>query len=185
MIKARRIQCTVAIAISGLFLGGGTAYAAADTFTGQFLTTGNLSTQTALMPSLNGRLTANYAPSWMKGNVDFRLERYTENSYHAANGDMVRERKFEAQMNYNLPLTEHLNAVFGVLRHENYTFQDNYNWGVAGLAWNGDIAKDTNLSTALLAEKAQRWRPSLLRLVRHGRTPLHGKIWCVRRVARL
>jgi len=153
MIKARRIQCTVAIAISGLFLGGGTAYAAADTFTGQFLTNGNLSTQTALMPSLNGRLTANYAPSWMKGNVDFRLERYTENSYHAANGDMVRERKFEAQMNYNLPLTEHLNAVFGVLRHENYTFQDNYNWGVAGLAWNGDIAKDTNLSTALLAEK--------------------------------
>lgn len=151
-MKSNQIRCAVAILAGGLAAGYGNAQAA-DAFTGQYLATGNLSTQTALMPSLNSRLTANYAPGWTTGNFDFRLERYTENSYHAANGDMVRERKFEAQANYNYPLTPNLNAVVGLLRHENYTFRDNYYWAVAGLAWNGDIAKDTSLSTAILAEK--------------------------------
>lgn len=151
-MKFSQLGCAMASLIG--MLGGiyGPAHAA-DVFSGQYLATGNLSTQTALMPSLNSRLTARYAPGWTRGNFDFRLERYTENSYHAANGDMVRERKFEAQANYNYPLTEHLNAVVGLLRHENYTFRDNYYWAVAGLAWKGNIAKDTSLSTAILAEK--------------------------------
>ncbi len=151
-MKARQLGCGVAGIIGGLFMTCGEAHAT-DEFTGQYLTTGNLSTQTSLMPSLNSRLTANYVPGWAKGNFDFRVERYTENSYHTDDGHMVRERKFEAQANYNYPLTEHLNAVVGILRHENYTFKDNYNWSVVGLTWNGDIAKDTNLSTGILAEK--------------------------------
>lgn len=125
----------------------------AEEFSGQYLATGNVSTQTSAMPSLNGRLTANYAPAGLKGNMDFRLERYTENSYHTTDGAMTRERKFEGQVNFNYPLTEHLNMTVGALRHENYTFRDNYNWAVAGLSWTGDVAKDLALTTALLAEK--------------------------------
>lgn len=124
-----------------------------EEITGQYLVTGNLSTQFGIMPSLNNRLTATYAPAWMKGNVDFRVERYTENSFHADNGEMVRERKFEGQVNYNLPITDHLNAISGVLRHENYTFRDNYNWVIAGLGWNDDISPDTNLGVTFLGEK--------------------------------
>lgn len=127
--------------------------ARAKEFSGQYLVTGNVSTQTPAMPSLNNRLTANYAPAGLKGNFDFRLERYTENSYHTDDGAMTRERKFEGQVNFNYPLTEHLNATVGGLRHENYTFRDNYNWAVAGLSWTGDVAKDLALTTALLAEK--------------------------------
>ena len=151
-MKLNQFGCIVASVVDGFAGACGNAHAA-DALTGQYLATGNLSTQTTLMPSLNSRLKANYAPGWTTGNFDFRLERYTENSYHAANGDMVRERKFEAQANYNYPLTEHLNAVVGLLRHENYTFRDNYYWSVAGLAWSGDIAKGTNLSAAIFAEK--------------------------------
>lgn len=125
----------------------------AEEFSGQYLATGNVSTQKSAMPSLNSRLTANYAPTGLKGNVDVRLERYTENSYHTPDGAMTRERKFEGQVNFNYPLTEHLNVIVGALRHENYTFRDNYNWAVTGLSWTGDIANDLALSTALLAEK--------------------------------
>lgn len=125
----------------------------AEEFSGQYLVTGNVSTQAPAMPSLNNRLTANYAPPALKGNFDFRLERYTENSYHTDDGAMTRERKFEGQVNFNYPLTEHFNATVGALRHENYTFRDNYNWAVAGLSWTGDVAKDLALTTAFLAEK--------------------------------
>lgn len=127
--------------------------AQSEEFTGQYLATGNLSTQSRLMPSLNSRLTANYAPPTPTGNFDFRLERYTENSYHTVDGNMTRERKFEAQANFNFPLTEHFTATVGALRHENYTFRDNYNWAVVGLSWSGDVAKDLSLTTAFLAEK--------------------------------
>ncbi|OLL27254.1 hypothetical protein BTH42_33515 [Burkholderia sp. SRS-W-2-2016] len=136
----------------GLFASGyGVAYA--DEFTGQYLATANLSTQTRLEPSLNNRVTANYAPSWMKGNFDFRIEQYTENSYHGVDNAMVRERKLEEQINYNYPLTEKIYATVGILHHNNFTFTDNYYWGVAGLVWNGDILPDTNLTSGVLAEK--------------------------------
>ena len=127
--------------------------AQAEEFTGQYLATGNISTQTRLMPSLNNRLTANYAPSAIKGNIYLRLEHYTENSYHTDDGDMTRERKFEGQVNFNYPLFEKLKVTVGALRHENYTFRDNYNWAVAGLSWTGDVAKNISLTTVLLAEK--------------------------------
>lgn len=137
--------------VFGLLATAGTAQS--EEFTGQYLATGNLSTQSRLMPSLNSRLTANYAPPALTGNFDFRMERYTENSYHTVDGNMTRERKFEAQLNFNFPLTEHFTATVGALRHENYTFRDNYNWAVAGLSWSGDVAKDLSLTTALFAEK--------------------------------
>ena len=151
-MKKRFIPIAWALLLSGFGGVSGQVYAA-DELSGQFLATGNISTQNALMPSVNSRFTASFAPKWAVGNLDFRLENYTENSYHAAGNEMVRERKFETQLNYNYPLTEHLNAIVGILRHENYTFKDNYYWGVAGLAWNGDIFKDTTLSSAVVAEK--------------------------------
>lgn len=134
-------------------LCGLAAQTRAEEFTGQYLITGNVSTQAPAMPSLNNRLTANYAPPAMKGNFDFRLERYTENSYHTDDGAMTRERKFEGQVNFNYPLTEHLNVTVGALRHENYTFRDNYNWAVVGLSWTGEVAKGLTLNTVFLEEK--------------------------------
>lgn len=134
-------------------LSGWYGVAHADEFSGQYLATGNLSTQTRLMPSMNNRVTANYAPSWMKGNFDFRIEQYVENSYHGVDNAMVREHKLEEQINYNYPLTEHLNATVGILHHNNFTFTDNYYWAVAGLGWSSDIAPDTSLTAGVLAEK--------------------------------
>ena len=95
--------------VFGLLATAGAAQS--EEFTGQYLATGNLSTQSRLMPSLNSRLTANYAPPALTGNFDFRLERYTENSYHTVDGNMTRERKFEAQVNFNFPLTEHFVSI--------------------------------------------------------------------------
>ena len=132
----------------------------AGDLTGQFVGTGNLSTQTQLMPSLNTRVTANYALSTVKSNLDLRLERYTENSYHTADASMTRERKAEVQLNFNLPLTEHFTATVGALRHENYTFRDNYNWTVAGVSWSGDVVEDLRITAGVLAEKRNgRGRP--------------------------
>ena len=131
----------------------GVGWANAEGLTGQYLATGNFSTEGSVKPSMNNRLTANYAPAWTFGNMDVRIEQYVENSFHGTNNSLVRERKFEAQANLNYPLTKELNATVGVLRHTNSTFQDNYNWVIAGLVWNGEIATDTNLTTAALAEK--------------------------------
>ena len=127
--------------------------ATADELTGQYLATGNFATENAITPSMNNRLIGHYAPTWTVGNVDLRLEQYVENSYHDVNNSLVREHKFEAQINLNYPITKELNTTIGLLRHENYTFKDNYYWAVAGLTWSGDIAKNTNLTTGLLIEK--------------------------------
>lgn len=127
--------------------------AMAGELTGQYLVTGNVAAEGSIGPSINSRLTANYAPAWTSGNMDFRIEQYVENSYHGINDSLVEERKFEAQANFNYPLSKNLSATVGVLRHTNSTFQDNYYWGIAGLVWNGEIATDTNLTTAVLAEK--------------------------------
>ena len=127
--------------------------ACAQGLTGQYLATGNFDAYGSIKPSMNNRLTASYAPAWKFGNFDLRLEQYVENSYHGANGSLVRERKFEAQVNFNYPLTKELFAKVGILRHENSTFRDNYNWIVAGIVWNGDIATYTNLTTGILVEK--------------------------------
>lgn len=127
--------------------------ATADELTGQYLATGNFATENAILPSMNNRLTGHYAPKWTLVNLDLRVEQYVENSYHDVNNSLVREHKFEAQINLNYPITKELNATVGLLRHENTTFKDNYYWAVAGLIWSGDIATNTNLTTGLLMEK--------------------------------
>lgn len=127
--------------------------ATADELTGQYLATGNFATENAITPSMNNRLTGHYAPIWTLVNLDLRVEQYVENSYHDVNNSLVREHKFEAQINLNYPITKELNATVGLLRHENYTFKDNYYWAVAGLVWSGDIATNTYLTTGLLMEK--------------------------------
>lgn len=131
----------------------GVGCADAEELTGQYLGTGNFSAEGSIKPSMNNRLTANYAPAWTSGNMDVRLEQYVENSYHGKNDSLVRERKFEAQANFNYPLTSELSATVGLLRHENSTFRDNYNWAIVGMVWNGEIATNTNLTTGLLIEK--------------------------------
>lgn len=125
----------------------------AEGLTGQYLATFNASTIGETMPSMNNRLTANYAPAWTKGNFDFRLEQYVENSFHGPNDRQVRERKYEQQASYNHPLTEQLNAVVGLLHHSNSTFRDSYWWGIAGLNWSGQVAPETTLNAGALAEK--------------------------------
>ena len=127
--------------------------AAANELTGQYLATGNFATEIAITPSMNNRLTGHYAPIWTLVNLDLRVEQYVENSYHDVNNGLVREHKFEAQINLNYPITKELNATVGLLRHENYTFKDNYYWAVAGLVWSDDIATNTYLTTGLLMEK--------------------------------
>ena len=107
------VTCALAVACT-------TAHA--DGLTGQYLATFNASTIGKTLPSMNNRLTANYAPAWTKGNFDLRLEQYVENSFHGPNDSQVRERKYEEQVSYNHPLTDHRNAVAGLLHHSNSLF---------------------------------------------------------------
>lgn len=146
-------QLALAAGFFGLFaLGVGCANA--EGLTGQYLAAVNFSAEGHIAPSMNNRLTANYAPAWMPGNFDVKLfDQYVENSFHGTNDTLVRERKFEAQVNFNYPITEALSATIGMLRHTNSTFRDNYNWAIAGIVWNGEIASNTNLTTGLLVEK--------------------------------
>lgn len=124
----------------------------AEGLTGQYLATINFAAEGSIKPSLNNRLTTNYAPAWTSANMDIRAEQYVENSFHGTNNSLARERKLETQANLNYPLTKELSATVGFLRHTNSTFRDNYNWAIAGLVWNGEIATDTNLTSAILAE---------------------------------
>ena len=125
----------------------------AEGLTGQYLATTNFAAEGSIKPAVNNRLTSSYAPAWTSGNIDLRIEQYVENSFHGPNDSLIRERKFELQVNYNYPLTKDLSAAVGFLRHTNSTFRDNYNWAIVGFIWNGEIATDTNLTTAVMAEK--------------------------------
>ena len=145
-------RLTLAAGLFGLFsLGFGGA--SAEEFSGQYLATGNFAAEGSIKPSMNNRLTAKYAPAWTSGNFDVRLDQYVENSFHDINNGLVREKKFEAQANFNYPITKELSATAGLLRHTNSTFRDNYNWAIAGIVWNGEIAPNTKLTTGLLMEK--------------------------------
>lgn len=141
------------LGLAACAFAGACSAAHAEGWTGQYLATFNASTIGEALPSMNNRLTANYAPAWTNGNFDFRLEQYVENSFHGPNDTQVREHKYEEQANYNHPLTEHLNSVVGLLHHSNSTFRDNYWWGIAGLNWSGQVAPETTLSAGALAEK--------------------------------
>lgn len=58
------------------------SHARAEKLTGQYLVTGNVSTIGKSMPSLNNRVTLSYVPVIIPGSFDYRLERYTEGSFH-------------------------------------------------------------------------------------------------------
>lgn len=163
-----------ALALAGAAM---TPSAQAEGLTGQYLATGNVSTIGNAMPSLNNRVTLSYAPASIPGSFDYRLERYTESSFHGVGDSQVNERKLESQLMYSYPLNEHVTATAGGLYHTNYTFQDRYYWAVAGLTVSGDIASRTSASaTALLEKRNQGGRAfyDLSASIEHKPTPMIG-----------
>lgn len=136
-----------------LMLTGHGPFAHAGGLTGQYLATGNISTLSESLPSLNNRLSLNYAPSRIPGAFDARVEFYTEPSFHSADHHLVNEHKREMQLNYTYPLFDHLALIAGYLYHENQTFRDTYTWAIAGLSASGDVFADTPGSISVLAEK--------------------------------
>lgn len=130
-----------------------TAHAGNSSLTGSYTVTRNVSTIDTPLTSLNNRVTLNYKPSWSAGNFDYRAESYTEPSFHSSNGSIVNEHKLETQLNYNYPITNEFGVTGGILYHTNYTFQDTYYWGVAGLTYNQSISNNATLSATFLAEK--------------------------------
>lgn len=122
-------------------------------FTGSYMITGNVSTIDKSITSLNNRLGLSFKPSWSDGNFDYRLESYTETSFHSPDGSIVNEHKFETQINYNHPLTDTVGLTTGVLYHTNHTFPDTYYWGIAGLTYSQTIFANTAVTAGLLAEK--------------------------------
>ncbi len=142
-----------AIAIGCLALANIVAYADESSFTGSYMVTGNVSTISESITSMNNRIGLNYKPSWSAGNFDYRAELYTETSFHTSDGSIVNEHKFETQLNYNHPLTNIFGVTGGVLYHKNNTFPDAYYWGIAGLTYSQTIANNTTATAAMLAEK--------------------------------
>lgn len=136
-----------------LMLTGHGPPARAAGLTGQYLATGNISTISESLPSLNNRLSLNYAPSRIPGAFDARVEFYTEPSFHSADNQIVNEHKRELQLNYSYPLFDHLALIAGYLYHGNRTFRDNYSWAIAGLSASGDVFADTPASISVLAER--------------------------------
>jgi NAD(P)H-flavin reductase len=65
----------------------------------------------ARMPSLNNRVTLSYARAFVPVSLDYRLERYTESSFHGVGDSQVNERKLESQLIYSYPLNEHGTAM--------------------------------------------------------------------------
>lgn len=125
----------------------------AEQLSGQYLATGNVSTLSEPLLSLNNRLTLNYAPMSFPGNFDARVEFYNEPSFHSADHRIVTEHKREIQLNYSYPLVDHLSLIVGYLYHANRTFRDDYYWAIAGLSLSGDVAANTPASISVLAEK--------------------------------
>lgn len=130
-----------------------TAHADDSSLTGSYTVTRNVSTIDTPLTSVNNLVTLNYKPSWGVGNFDYRAESYTEPSFHSLNGSIVNEHKLEMQLNYNYPITNIFGATGGILYHTNYTFQDTYYWGVAGLTFNQSISSNTTIAATFLAEK--------------------------------
>lgn len=144
--------------LSILFLANLIAQADEAVFSGSYLLTGNISTIDKAITSANNRLGLNVKPSWSSGNFDFRVESYTETSFHTPDKSIVNEHKLETQLNYNHAInTIFGNDIFGItggmLYHQNDTFRDQYFWAITGLTYSQKISDNVSLSGALLAEK--------------------------------
>ena len=124
--------------------------------TGNFLFTGNASTLDRPLPSLNERLTLDYALP--RGQIlDLRVENYYEGSYNQNPPGIlyrnINEQKLEIQGTYIYPLTSVFSLSGAVLHHENFTFRDNYEWGILTVTAKLSLSKRLTLTPNISAEK--------------------------------
>ena len=124
--------------------------------TGNLLLTGNVSTLGRSLPSLNERLTLDYALSHSQI-LDLRVENYYEGSYNENSpgvlGRNINEQKLEIQGTYTYPLSSVFFLSGAFLHHENFTFRDNYEWGILTLTAKIPLSKQLTLTPNISAEK--------------------------------
>lgn len=130
--------------------------ATAAPLTGNILLTGNVSTLNRPLPSLNERLTLDY--TLPRGQVlDLRVENYYEGSYNenppGVLGHNINEHKLEIQGTYSYPLTSIFSVSGALLHHENFTFRDSYEWGIATLTAKLPLSKSVTLTPNVSLEK--------------------------------
>ena len=104
--------------------------------TGNLLSTFNLSILGRPAPSLNSKLTLDYALP--HGQVlDLRVENYYEGSYNQLPpGDLsqnIDEHKLEVQGTYAVPLSEVFPLSPALLHHDNFRFSGSHDWGILTL----------------------------------------------------
>ena len=124
--------------------------------TGNLLFTGNVSTLDRPLPSLNERLTLDYALP--RGQIlDLRVENYYEGSYNqnppGVLGRNINEEKLEIQGTYTYPLTSVFSLSGAILHHENFTFRDNYEWAITTLTAKIPLSKRLTLTPNVSLEK--------------------------------
>lgn len=124
--------------------------------TGNILLTGNASTIDRPLPSLNEKLTLDYALP--EGQVlDLRVENYYEGSFNqnppGVLGHHINEHKFEIQATYTHPIDSIFSVSAAILHHENFTFQDNYEWAIGTVTAAIPLGDAVTLTTNLSLEK--------------------------------
>lgn len=124
--------------------------------TGNFLTTFNVSTLGRPAPSVNEKLTLDYALP--HGQIlDLRVENYYEGSYNGLPpGDLSRninEHKLEVQATYTHPLSKIFFLSPALLHHDNFRFHDTYYWGILTLTAKLPLSKRVTLTPNISAEK--------------------------------
>ncbi len=124
--------------------------------TGNYLTTLNVSTLGRPAPSLNQRLTLDYALP--HGQVlDLRVENYYEGSYNdLPPGDLpqnINEHKLEVQGTYTYPLTRVFSVSPALLHHDNFRFHDSYYWGILTLTAKLSLSRTVTLTPNISAER--------------------------------
>ncbi len=127
--------------------------------TGNFLTTFNVSTLGRPAPSLNQRLTLDYALP--HGQVlDLRVENYYEGSYNQLPpGDLsqnINEHKLEVQATYTRPLSKVFSISPALLHHDNFRFHDTYYWGILTLTAKLPLTRVVTLTPNVSAQKRLR-----------------------------
>lgn len=133
-----------------------TVTSAVPPLTGNLLLTLNGSTLGRVAPSLNERLTLDYALP--HGQVlDLRVENYYEGSYNEdPPGRLdrnINEQKLEIQATYTRPVSSIFSLSGAVLHHENFRFRDNYEWGIATLTAKLPLSKSVTLTPNVSFEK--------------------------------
>lgn len=129
---------------------------AGQALTGNFLSTFNISTLGRPAPSLNSKLTLDYALP--HGQIlDLRVENYYEGSYNnLPPGDLSRninEHKLEVQVTYTRPLSKIFFLSPALLHHDNFRFHDTYYWGILTLTAKLPLSKTVTFTPNISAEK--------------------------------